>query len=103
MGHTSSASSIVTNPFFPLFSFFNPLDFGIPFAPAVLGDPANHRRRAQHRGSQRSDPQRGVRPGCVRAPLPQQCAVSVGVPGLTSAYVVQELNNYLFFTVSFCF
>lgn len=95
VGRTFSASSIVTNPFFPPSLFFNPLDFWIPFTPAVLRDPANHRHRAQHRGSQRSDPQRGVCPGCVRAPVPQQRAVCVGVPGLTSATVVQELNYFL--------
>lgn len=73
--------------------FFNTLDFWVPVAPAVLRDPANHRRRAQHRDPQRSDPQRGVRSGRVRAPLPQQCAVCVGVPGLASAGV-GELNYF---------
>lgn len=61
----SGTNVIVTNLFPP-----SSPDFWVSFAPAVLRDPADHRRRAQHRGSQRSDPQRGVCPGRVRAPVP---------------------------------
>lgn len=70
--------------------FFSFSDCRIPVAPAILWDPAHRRGGAQHRGSQYSHVKRGVCSGCVRPSLPQQRAVSVGVPGLAHTWRTQE-------------
>lgn len=69
-----------------------PPDLRIPAAHVLLRDPTRHRGRVQHRRPQHPRIQRGVRPGCVRAPLPQQRSVRVGLPGVTCAHMKDVLK-----------